>query len=286
MMKWIKGLQNAIKYIEKNIDNDDAINIKLVANQAYCSESYFKKVFSILTGISVSDYIRNRRLSLAGEELVLSDIKIIDLALKYGYETPESFTKAFTRFHGHTPSFIRQNRVCLKSFNPICIKISLDGGSTLDYEIINHSPIRILGKSKIFGSDSTEENNINIPSFCKDCYNDNEFRKIFGLSNEDEFKGYIMGFRDELEDNNELRFTLGVSYNGNDAYKDLSIIEIPAMKWAKFKCIGERPKAVQDLWFRIYTEIMPFSSFELLDNITLEISPYDSKVKKAICGFL
>ena len=277
LMKWIEELQNAIKYIEKNINNSDALSFKLIANQAYCSESHFKKIFSILTGVSISDYIRNRRLSFAGEELILSNIKIIDLALKYGYETPESFTKAFTRFHGHTPSFVRQNRVGLKTFNPICIEISIEGGSLLDYEIIDHPPIRMLGKSKMFNSICIEENNINIPSFCRDCYNDDGFRKIFTLANDDVFKGYIMGFRDELENNNELRFTLGISYNGNYVHEGLNIIDIPAMNWVKFKCVGKRPKALQDLWYRIYTEFMPFSSFEIIDNITLEVSPFDFK---------
>ena len=101
-MDWVTGIQKAINYIENHLT--DEIDMELVAREAVCSSFYFQRIFSILCGITLGDYIRNRRLTLAGNELCGSEAKVIDIALKYGYESPESFTRAFIRFHGITPS--------------------------------------------------------------------------------------------------------------------------------------------------------------------------------------
>lgn len=97
-MDWLTGIQNAINYIEEHLTEE--IDYEEVAKEAACSNFYFQRIFGILCGISLGDYIRNRRLTLAGDELSASDDKVIDIALKYGYESPESFTRAFARFHG------------------------------------------------------------------------------------------------------------------------------------------------------------------------------------------
>ena len=101
-MDWVTGIQNAINYVEEHLT--DEIDMELVAKKAACSEFYFQRIFGVLCGVTLGDYIRNRRLTLAGNELCVSDTKVIDVALKYGYESPESFTRAFTKFHGITPS--------------------------------------------------------------------------------------------------------------------------------------------------------------------------------------
>ena len=101
-MNLATGIQKAINYIEEHIT--DELDMAEVASQAACSPYYFQKIFGILCGITVGEYIRNRRLTLAGSELMKTDAKVIDTALKYGYESPESFTRAFTRFHGVTPT--------------------------------------------------------------------------------------------------------------------------------------------------------------------------------------
>ena len=101
-MDWIQGIQRAIDYVEANITQK--IDFEEVAKQAYSSSFHFQRVFGILCGFSLGDYIRMRRLSLAGEELSKGYVRIIDIAMKYGCDTPESFSRAFTRFHGISPS--------------------------------------------------------------------------------------------------------------------------------------------------------------------------------------
>ena len=132
-MNWIAGIQRAIDYVENNLT--EKIDYDMVAAQSFSSSYHFQRVFSTLCGFTIGEYIRNRRLSLAGSELATSDGKIIDIAMKYGYESPDSFTKAFKQFHGVLPSQVKSNGGILKSFSPLVLKISLEGGSTMDYRI-------------------------------------------------------------------------------------------------------------------------------------------------------
>ena len=132
-MYWVEDIQKAINYIEENLLED--INAEGVSDKIHTSKDYFQKVFALVTGFTVSEYIRNRRLSLAGQELVEGKIKIIDVALKYFYETPESFTKAFSRFHGITPSSIRLRKERLKTFNSISIQIIIQGGFSMSVKL-------------------------------------------------------------------------------------------------------------------------------------------------------
>jgi len=129
---WIDDVQKAINYIEENLLEN--ISVEDVSNKIPSSNDYFQKVFSMVTGFPVSEYIRNRRLSLAGRELAEGKAKVIDVALKYHYETPESFTKAFSRFHGVAPSSIRM-RERLKTFNRITIQINIQGGFSMSVKL-------------------------------------------------------------------------------------------------------------------------------------------------------
>ena len=130
-MEWIAAMQQAITYMEVHLMEE--INYEDVAKHVHTSSYEFHRAFSFLTGMTANTYIRNRRLSLAGREIVETDTKITDIALKYGYETPESFTKAFTRFHGIAPKFAREESSKLLLFNPLVIKITVEGGKSMDF---------------------------------------------------------------------------------------------------------------------------------------------------------
>lgn len=105
-MDWIQGIQNAINYIEEHIG--EKINYEEIAKIAYSSSYHFQRVFGVVCGITLGEYIRRRRLTLAGNELLTSDSKVTDIAFKYGYDTPESFSRAFTHFHGVKPSEVKR----------------------------------------------------------------------------------------------------------------------------------------------------------------------------------
>ena len=132
-MDWIIGMQKAIDYIESHMTEE--IDYEEVAKESYSSSYHFQRVFSLLCGYTLGEYIRMRRLSLAGAELAHGKEKVIDIALKYGYDSPDSFAKAFSKFHGMTPSEARRDGKMLKSFSRLSIQISLEGGQTMNYRI-------------------------------------------------------------------------------------------------------------------------------------------------------
>ncbi|MBQ7915595.1 MAG: AraC family transcriptional regulator [Firmicutes bacterium] len=147
-MDWVIGLQKAIDYIEDHLT--ESMDYEMVAAQSFSSSYHFQRVFSILCGFTVGEYIRNRRLSLAGRELAMSDAKVIDIALKYGYESPDSFAKAFQKFHGILPSQARKDGSQLKSFSRLVLKFSLEGGITMNYRVETKPEFTLVGYKRHF----------------------------------------------------------------------------------------------------------------------------------------
>ena len=138
-MDWIQTIRRALSFIEAHLLDSDLDN-ESVSRHVHVSNDHFTRIFGVVAGVSVADYIRCRRLTLAGEELVQYDGKVIDIALKYGYDTPEGFTKAFTRFHSITPSEAKRNPSQLKRFEPIVLRIEVQGGFHMSTKMIANIP--------------------------------------------------------------------------------------------------------------------------------------------------
>ena len=147
-MDWITGIQNAINYIEGHLLEE--IDYEEVAKQSYSSSYHFQRVFGILCGYTVGEYIRNRRLTLAGMELQTEKAKVIDVALKYGYDSPDSFAKAFQKFHGITPKEARMDGAVLNSFSRLTLKITLEGGKMMNYKIEEKPEMILTGYKRHF----------------------------------------------------------------------------------------------------------------------------------------
>lgn len=147
-MNWMIGLQKAIDYIEDHLT--ETIDYETVAAQSFSSSYHFQRVFSILCGFTIGEYIRSRRLSLAGAELATSGAKVLDVALKYGYESPDSFAKAFQKFHGILPSQARIDGSRLKSFSRLVLKFSLEGGVIMNYRMEAKPQFTLLGYKRRF----------------------------------------------------------------------------------------------------------------------------------------
>ena len=156
-MNWIESMREAIKYIENGLEDD--LKMEDIAAKALISPFYFQKAFSLLCGFTVGEYIRNRRLAAAGNDLLTTDEKIIDIAR---YDSPDSFTKAFTRFHGSTPTGVRKNGQTIKAFAPLKLKFLLEGGYIMDYKIIEKEAFQVIGASKTFNSETAYKE---IPAF-------------------------------------------------------------------------------------------------------------------------
>lgn len=147
-MEWMEAIGKAIEYIEEHIT--DELTIDMISKHVNVSPFYFQKGFSMLCGFTIAEYIRNRRLALAGNYLAIGEEKIIDIAMKYGYDSPDSFTRAFTRFHGVTPTTVRKEQVMLKSFAPLKMKLSLEGGYFMDYKIAKKEAFTVIANAKEF----------------------------------------------------------------------------------------------------------------------------------------
>jgi len=143
ILDWISNIQRSIDYIEDHLT--DNITYDEIAKISYSSTFHFQRVFSIFCGITMGEYIRKRRLSIAGKELATTDAKVIDVAPKYGYESPDSFTKAFKQFHGVLPSLAKSNGSVLKYFEPIVLKITLEGGCAMNYRIEEKNQMILTG---------------------------------------------------------------------------------------------------------------------------------------------
>lgn len=210
-MNWIVGLQNAIDYIENNLTEE--LDYTDIASKAFTSPFYFQRVFGILCNCTLGEYIRNRRLTLAGSELSSSDAKVIDVALKYGYDSPESFSRAFTRFHGISPSYAKMYGSKLKSFSRISVKLILDGGNIMNYRIEKKDKIDIIVKKKNFAND-IEQNNEQLPKYWDDCRNDNTIDSLNKYATKSGMFGdALIGVCVEDTQKNEVTYAIGAEYN-------------------------------------------------------------------------
>ena len=256
-MDWIKIIENALRYIEKNLSGE--LTVGRIAEKVNISPFYFQKGFSMLCGYSVGEYIRMRRLSVAGSELVTSDNKVIDLALKYGYDSPDSFTKAFTRFHGSTPTDVRRKGALLKSFAPLHIKIILDGGNTMEYRVEEKPAFRVMGVSKIF---SYETANADIPQYWDEIHVQAAVKPVEGM--------YGICFDEEMG-GNRFRYMIADDLEEGEAEeKNLETYEVPRHTWAIFPCRGAMPLSIQEVNRRIFSEWLPASNYEIAEGYNIE----------------
>src|SRR5574344_516459 len=175
-MEWMKLIGDSIQYIEEHLLDD--VSVESISKHIGVSPFYFQKGFSMLCGFTVAEYIRNRRLALAGNEIIGTDHTIIDVALKYGYDSPDSFTKAFTRFHGATPTAVRNEGATIKAFAALKINVSLKGGYTMDYKIEEKGAFTVLGVSKTFSYDEAQKE---VPRFWNEHYKSGKGKYVCGM---------------------------------------------------------------------------------------------------------
>lgn len=165
----IQLIQQAICYMEEHIFEN--ISYAEVAKSVHMSSYNFHRIFSFIVGMTANEYMRKRRLTLAAKELQTTDISVADAAYKYGYDTPESFSKAFSRFHGSTPKQAKQNGTKLHLFNPLLIKIRVEGGSIMYCRIERKESQQFIALVKAFPNEIiNDDNNHSIPDFWAECY--------------------------------------------------------------------------------------------------------------------
>ncbi|MGR6761261.1 AraC family transcriptional regulator [Paenibacillus sp. T2-29] len=263
-MDLLKSMNEAIKYIEENLTNE--IDFKEVARLAYCSEFHFKRMFSFLAGATLSEYIRRRRLTLAAFELKDSNVKVIDIAIKYGYNSPDSFTRAFQNLHGLTPSEARINGRSLKAYPRMTFQLSIKGGSEMNYRIEEKGAFRIVGIQKrvpiIFNGVNPE---IAAMWESLDGETINNLKRISNVEPMGLLSASTNFSEGRMEEKGGLDHYIGVATT-KECPDNLTQLEVAASTWAVFEAIGSFPDTLQDVWGRIYSEWFPSSNYEQIEG--------------------
>ena len=257
-MELVESLNFALKHIEQHLlDETDS---EKVAKCVGLSRFYLERTFAALTGMSVSEYIRARRLTLAAQELISGETKIIDLAFKYGYDTPESFTKAFSRFHGVTPTIARRMSTLLRCQNPLAISIKMEGVNVMNYKMEQMDAFKVVGIEQRFQMDTSLQE---VPKFWDSFFKQGLHTKVtpmFGISfdvDKDGMFPYLIG---------ELL------QPGKKVPEGMVVRELPALLWARFACTGPMPGAMQSLTKEIYSEWLPTNgTYEVAEYVEIEM---------------
>lgn len=258
MEDWTEGIQKALAYVEANLAEE--LEIREIAKRAYVSPFYFQRIFAALCGVGIGEYIRNRRLTLAGEELAGTDARVIDIAAKYGYDSPDSFNRAFQRFHGITPTAARKNGASLRSYAPMKIKLTLEGGNMLEYKIVEKPQFTLAGVSRRFNAETSYQE---IPKFWCEMMGMEKF-PLLGM----------YGVCLEMDEHaREFEYLIADNYiPWQEIPEGCAVKVIPASTWAVFPCRGPLPQALQDVNTRVWSEWLPnCKSYRLAMNLNIEL---------------
>lgn len=264
-MEGLQRMLDSMEYIESNLDNE--LYIDDIAAIACMSKFHFQRMFNMLTGYTVSEYIRNRRITVAAQELVNTKSKVIDVAMKYGYESPESFSKAFRKIHGISPSDAKKDSQSLKAYPKLSFQIQIKGDVEMDYKIVEKEAFTVVGKS-IRTTTIGGENHRKIAAFWEES-NQNGFTGDLakncgplGLI------GICMEF-DKQQEN--LTYLICAEKNIDQIPVDWEERQVPSATWAVFPVHGAMPDAMPRVWERIFSEWFPATGYEHAGGPEMEV---------------
>lgn len=257
-MSWLEDIVSSIKYMEEHLT--DELTLEKIAAEVNLSPFYFQKGFSILCGVTVSEYIRNRRLSLAGRDLQIDRCKVIDAAMKYGYDSPDSFTKAFARFHGIMPAQAKNGEGELKNYLPLKIHLSMKGGFEMECKIVKKPAFTVIGSARVI---KNEEGYRECPQFWTDHYAKEKEKYICGT--------YGICFDDGATEGS-FKYMIADDYiPAKELPEEFETVVIPENTWAVFPCKGPMPEALQKVNTEIFSEWLPGNSdYEIAGMYNIE----------------
>ena len=271
-MEWLTAVRKAVDYMEEHLCDD--IGPEDVAAAVYLSPFFLQRGFSLTTGCGIGEYLRCRRLYQAALDLRQTEDRVIDVALRYSYETPESFTKAFSRFHGATPSQVRAGAP-VRPFLPLKISINVQGGDRMDFKVTPLFGFKVIGFQREF---SNEDAYAEIPKFwdeiCEkyaaNVYAGNEPANPYEKALVDNCIGEYGVCIDDVG-RGRFRYLIAGKYTGGEVPEGMAVYEFPRGEWAIFDCVGPIPEALQSLNTRIFREWLPGNpDYELSGNANVE----------------
>ncbi|MBE5960539.1 MAG: AraC family transcriptional regulator [Lachnospiraceae bacterium] len=266
-MEMIEQINQAINYIEEHIE--EKMDVTKIAESAYLSSYHFQRIFHVLTGVTVAEYIRNRRLTLAAHKLTNPAYTVTEAALQYGYESIDAFTRAFQRLHGVSPSAVKKGNVRIKAFARMSFQIMVTGKVEMNYRIVESEGYEMVGMSMETSQPECVEEEV--AAFCDRVWEDGShyrLNKIFGF----ERMHMMDGVHYEFKEDGNRSYMLGLKYSGEEVPDEYRKIHIPSAKWAVFELKADMrdPLAIHQLWKQIYMEWLPTAEFEQIQGPCIE----------------
>lgn len=273
----IQLIQQAISYMEEHIHED--INYVDVAKSVHMSGYSFHRTFSFIAGMTANEYLRSRRLTLAAQELQETDLSVTDAAYKYGYESPESFSKAFSRFHGSTPKQAKQKGAKLHLFSPLVIKITLEGGTMMDYRMEHRGRQQFIAVVRAFPNEIiNDDNDHSIPDFWTECGDSHLLDRIKLLRPEGKRDLYGLCSPTRMNETH-FRYGIGVVCDSDTDVSGLDALladgytlwETEPADYAVFKCIGSDGDCLGETWSKFFKEFSPQTGYTQTEDTDYEI---------------
>lgn len=286
-MELLERMNRAVEYIETNLTNK--IDYEKVANEIGYSIHHFQRMFSFITDISMAEYVRRRRMTMAAFELQNSSMKVIDIALKYGYESPEAFARAFQNLHGITPTVARNKGIGLKAYPRISFQISIKGASEMKYRIETRKDFQVYGIERIFDI-SNDENLREIPRFWNQVLSNGECDKLAestgNLNNQGELCPVNAVCDYKKTEGTTFPYMICALKSNKSDTRGYKVVEVPSATWAIFTSeeydMEDVSIAFQDLNKRAHTEWLPTSTYNKLEGYDLEMY-YEKSNGKGYC---
>jgi AraC family transcriptional regulator len=257
----LKELNQVINYIEKNLTA--GITLEEISEYAGVSDYHFRKIFYYLSGLTLSEYIKNRKLSEANKDL-LNNERVTDVAFKYGYESMDGFTRAFKSWSGFLPSEVAKTGVS-KSFPKLSFYIDVKGGESMDYKIVEMPSFKLAGVSKRVPMQFEGVNNA-IKELANNITQEQR-EAMHAIQNIEPYEVVNVSYEHEhnfMKDEGELTHLIGVLTTEENTSELLDVIEVSACTWAVFPNEGPFPETLQQTYAKTYSEWLPISDYEVV----------------------
>lgn len=261
-MEWVERLNQSMNYIEEHLT--DEIDYEQLGRIACCSAYHYQRMFTYMAGITLAEYIRRRKMSLAAVDLQGGNEKIIDVAEKYGYRSPTAFNRAFQSFHGITPSSVKNKGVSVKSFSPIVFSVTVKGATEMNYRIETKDAFSIIGISRPLDRE-IENNFMVVPKMWQDAVENGTIQKLAGLMD-----AAPMGLLGVSICNDEEQWKYFIAVSSTKESDEFEKYVVPASMWAIFSGTGTN-RSIQELEQRIITEWLPASGYEYANAPDIEV---------------
>lgn len=262
-MQWIERLNEALTYIEEHLESE--ISYEKAAHLANCSTYHFQRMFTYVAGLPLGEYIRRRKLTKAALELQQGK-KVLDVALRYGYESPTSFNRAFQAVHSMAPSEAKKRGTMLKAFPRISFSLTIKGEQEMEYRIERKEAFRVIGVSCAISKEMEESMHI-VPLFWAEKAQDGTIAKLCSYLKEGEG---LLGLCTNTDEMDHWTYTIGIAKNDLEL-EGMESQTVESSLWAIFPGRGLMPQSIQDVEKRIITDWLPTSGYEFAEGVDMEV---------------